>query len=121
MTNAQNENNRNMRIRGTLAEVLGQVTSTPGLIQISCEEYRKLLKIKLNYDILLRGIIDKSALGYAQDDLRWNDDDLNTLLQLLEPAAYEDRLDYLKRIRDKKVRETEEKLAALERKGENND
>lgn len=109
MTNAQNENNRNMRIRGTLAEVLGQVTSTPGLIQISCEEYRKLLKIKLNYDILLRGITDKSSLGYGCDnELRWDDDDLNTLLQLLEPAAYEDRVDYLKRIREQRLKAAED-------------
>lgn len=114
MTNAQNENNRNMRIRGSLEHLIGQVTSAPGLIQISCEEYRKLLKLKLKYDILLRGIIDKSALGYAYDDLRWDDDDLNTLLQLLEPAAYEDRVDYLKRIREQK------RLQAVE-DGENND
>ena len=107
MTNAQNENKRNMRIRGSLSEILGQVSSTPGLIQISVEEYRKLLKIKLNYDILLRGITDKAELGYAHDELRWDDDDLNTLLQLLEPAAYEDRLDYLKRLRDTKIREAE--------------
>lgn len=103
MTNAQNENNRNMRIRGSLADLI----PTPGLIQISVEEYRKLLKIKLNYDILLRGITDKAELGYANDELRWDDDDLNTLLQLLEPAAYEDRLDYLKRIREAKRREAE--------------
>lgn len=108
MTNAQNENNRNMRIRGSLSDILGQVTSTPGLIQISCDEYRKLLKIKLNYDILLRGITDKAELGYgSSSELRWDDDDLNTLLQLLEPAAYEDRVDYLKRIRDAKKREAE--------------
>lgn len=108
MTNAQNENNKNMRIRGSLSEILGQVTSTPGLIQISVEEYRKLLKIKLNYDILLRGITDKSSLGYAYDDLRWDDEDLNTLLQLLEPAAYEDRVDYLKRVREQKRLESVE-------------
>lgn len=108
MTNAQNENNRNMRIRGSLEHLIGQVTSAPGLIQISVEEYRKLLKLKLNYDILLRGILDKSSLGYASDsELRWDDDDLNTLLQLLEPAAYEDKVDYLKRIRDAKRREAE--------------
>lgn len=107
MTNAQNEKNRNMRIRGSLSEILGQVTSTPGLIQISCEEYRKLLKIKLNYDILLRGITDKSALGYARDDLRWDDEDLNTLLQLLEPVAYEDRIAHLKRIRDQRLKAVE--------------
>lgn len=103
MKNAQDR----MRIRGSLEHLIGQVRSAPGLIQISRDEYLKLLKIKLNYDIMLRGIIDNAELGYAYDDLRWDDDELNTLLQLLEPESYKHRLDYLKRLREDRRREAE--------------
>lgn len=108
MKNAQTTAQDRMRIRGSLKHLIGQVTSAPGLIQISRDEYLKLLKLKLNYDILLRGLIDKGELGYgSSSELRWDDDDLNTLLELLEPDVYESRISKLKREKEAKKREVE--------------
>lgn len=75
------------------------------MVEISNEEYRKLLMTKLNYTILLRGLMDKSTLGYIEDDLKWNDDDINNILELLEPDEYKDRIYKLKKQRQDKEAE----------------
>lgn len=94
MTNAQNTNE----------QIIPQV----GLVQIPVKDYQRLLSIEHSYKLLLRGIIENMDLGYGNDDLRANDDELNTVLKLLEPDVYEDRISQLKREREAKRRESEQ-------------
>lgn len=67
------------------------------LVEISQEEYKKLLKIKLNYDILLRGVMGASDLTVYEDSLVFNDEELDRILNLLEPDSYLDRIKHLRR------------------------
>ena len=78
------------------------------MVEITNEEYKKLLVTKLNYTILLRGLIEKSELGYIDDILRWDDEDINNILELLEPNEYKERIYKLKKQRQDKEREAEQ-------------
>lgn len=66
------------------------------LVEISQEEYKKLLRIKLNYDILLRGVIGASDLTAYEDRLVFMDEELDRILNLLEPDSYQDRIKVLR-------------------------
>lgn len=78
------------------------------MVEITNEEYKKLLLTKLNYTILLRGLIEKSELGYIEDILRWDDEAINNILELLEPDEYKERIYKLKKQRQDKEREAEQ-------------
>lgn len=78
------------------------------MVEITNEEYKKLLLTKLNYTILLRGLIEKSELGYIEDILRWDDEAINNILELLEPNEYKERIYKLKKQRQDKEREAEQ-------------
>lgn len=78
------------------------------MVEITNEEYKKLLMTKLNYTILLRGLIEKSELAYIEDILRWDDEDINNILELLEPDEYKERIYKLKKQRQDKEREAEQ-------------
>lgn len=78
------------------------------MVEITNDEYRKLLMTKLNYTILLRGLIEKSELGYIDEILRWDDEAINNILELLEPDEYKARIYKLKKQRQDKEREAEQ-------------
>lgn len=78
------------------------------MVEITNEEYKKLLVTKLNYTILLRGLIEKSELRYIEDILRWDDEAINNILELLEPNEYKERIYKLKKQRQDKEREAEQ-------------
>lgn len=67
------------------------------LVEISQEEYKKLLKIRLNYDILLRGVMGASDLTVCEDSLVFKDEELDRILNLLEPESYYDRIQELRK------------------------
>lgn len=77
------------------------------MVEITNEEYRKLLMTKINYTIVLRGLIEKSELGYIDEILRWDDEAINNILELLEPDEYKERIYKLKKQRQDKEREAE--------------
>ena len=78
------------------------------MVEITNEEYKKLLTTKLNYTILLRGLMEKSELGCIDEILRWDDEAINNILELLEPDEYKERIYKLKKQRQDKEREAEQ-------------
>lgn len=66
-------------------------------VEIPQDEYKKLLKGKLNYDILLRGVMGASALSICNDSLVFKDEELDRILNLLEPESYYDRIQELRK------------------------
>lgn len=77
-------------------------------VQIPVHTYNQMQRVRQSYQLLLKAVMESCELGYGCDELRMDDTALNTLLKVLEPEAYEERLRELKDEREAKRRESEE-------------
>ena len=77
-------------------------------ISIPLMQYKTFVRVVEYYNNLKRAVLQSCELGYGCDELRMDDTALNTLLKVLEPEAYEERLRELKEERATKRRESEE-------------
>ena len=77
-------------------------------ISIPVLQYKMFIRVTEYYNNLKRAVLHSCELGYGCDELRMDDTALNTLLKVLEPEAYEERLRELKDEREAKRRESEE-------------
>lgn len=77
-------------------------------VTITMMEYKQLLRIQKLYDLITTGILQCCELGYGADELRCTDDQLNTVLQLLMKAEYDERIAELKAEREERKRVCED-------------
>lgn len=89
--------NINIKSSAILYNVHNEKEDEEMFVEITQDEYKKLLKCKLNYAILLRGVIGASALGICNDTLVFKDEELDKILNLLEPESYYDRIQELRK------------------------
>lgn len=91
----------NKEIEKAILENTNPVRNTPELqllpertVEIPVQEYKRLIKNEGKLLLLESAIFENARLGYANDELRWND--LEGIIKCFFPVDYYELLDTLK-------------------------